>query len=597
VTEIWTVPGFTQVRELGEGDTGRVVQAVDDLTRTPVAIKYLDDRLRRDERFQSRFRAAARQLGRLEDPNLVQFYDYVESPQASAIIMELVEGTSLARLLNGGRQTGPLAALAVFSGSLMGLAALHDAGIAHGRYKPASVLVDGAGIGKLTDAAFSVDGAGGGSGGSGTQRARGTGDPGNPDYLSPERWDGGAPSVADDLYAATAVFFECLTGRPPFRARNLSGLAKAHRTEPIPLEAVPKPLRALISAGLAKTPGARPASAADFLAALDDTAVSAYGSAWEAQGRGRLTELARETAAAWSAQAAAPGSAPPPGPARPTASPRRRRLIAGVAVAAVLLVAIGYGVSRGIGSGGASPAQSASPLTTPTQPPMSAAAPKATPQPRTPAELADVITKAAAAQRSATFVHRRDACCGAATAARGVFSFTPSAPTAYDMTVWSAARRDPYAKRTRTVLVGDIAYVAAGSWHPTRAAAVPTAARADATRGYASIAAQTRWGTSVQDIQALLRSTRTLNRAGLTYSGSASLSTLARDGSVGPLYAPFAASPGGAQVAFRVRVDRDFLPRSLQVTVTPRAGGRARSQVFRTTYSGWGRKVSIRAPR
>jgi hypothetical protein len=163
------------------------------------------------------------------------------------------------------------------------------------------------------------------------------------------------------------------------------------------------------------------------------------------------------------------------------------------------------------------------------------------------------------------------------------------------MTVWSPVRGDPHARRIRTVLVGDTAYVALGGWRPVPA--VRRTGRADATHAYASMAAQARWAASVQNILALLRSAPTITRSGLVYTGTASLATLVRDGSVGQLYAQFAGAAGGARVVFNVRVGADLVPRSLQVTVTPRRGGRAGAQVFRTTYSGWGRRVSIKAPR
>ncbi|HEV7930993.1 MAG TPA: serine/threonine-protein kinase [Actinomadura sp.] len=570
--EIWTVPGFTRVRELGEGDSGRVVQAVDDLTQTPVAIKYLEERVRRDERFQSEFPEQARRLSRLEDPNLVQFYEFVESPDGAAVIMELVEGVSLARLLGAVGQIGPLPALALFSGALIGLATLHDAGIAHGACTPANLLIDAKGTGQLTDAAA----------GTAEDAGKRTGP-----YLAPEQWGGAAPSATGDLYAATAVFFHCLTGQAPFAARSLSALAKAHRTEPVPLEPVPEPLRGLVSAGLAKTPEDRPRSAAGFLATLDDAARSAYGPGWEAQGRHLLAELATKAAAT-------PLSAPSRPARRRTRTeggpPRRGRLIAATAAVITLVTAVAYGTTQILESRGSTTPtrQSTSPPPKPTPTTTPTTAGLGTAPPQTPVALAAAIDQAAAAKRGAAFVHR-----GEATAARGVFSFTPSAPAAYDMTVWSTARGDRFGRRTRAIVVGETVYVAEGGWHP--APAVKHTGRADATRVYASLAAQTRWSTSVHDILALVRSSRTVTRSGLTYSGTASLPLLARDRTVAPLYAAYAGSPG-ARVTFKVWLTRDYLPRSLQVVVTPRTGGRARAQVFRTTYSGWGREVAITAP-
>ncbi|MFE5731468.1 protein kinase [Streptomyces sp. NPDC056528] len=78
----WMVPGYTEARELGAGASGRVVLAVHDATGTPVAVKYLGERLRSDESFVRTFRSEARLLGALDTPYVVGFYEYVEAPQA-----------------------------------------------------------------------------------------------------------------------------------------------------------------------------------------------------------------------------------------------------------------------------------------------------------------------------------------------------------------------------------------------------------------------------------------------------------------------------------------------------------------------------------
>jgi hypothetical protein len=249
---------------------------MDEATRTQVAIRYLSDRFRSDAPFINRLRIEAEALARLEDDNLVDFYAYVEEPGGAAIVTELVDGVSLRRVLATQGPTGPLAALTVFGGSLLALAAAHGAGLVHRAYKPENVLIRRDGLAKVSDLGLLVE-TGGAIDAAG--------------YLAPELWGGSLPSVGSDLYAATAVFFECLTGRPPYAARKPMDLARAHQSTPIPVEAVPGPLQALIARGLAKSPADRPGSAADLLAELDDAAIAAYGSSWESQGRDRLAEM------------------------------------------------------------------------------------------------------------------------------------------------------------------------------------------------------------------------------------------------------------------------------------------------------------------
>ncbi|HEX6469823.1 MAG TPA: serine/threonine-protein kinase [Streptosporangiaceae bacterium] len=276
----WTVPGYTPMRELGVGNGGRVVLAIHDASGVPVAIKYLSDRLFGDKTFLSRFRNEARILAGIRDPHLVRFYEYVESSSAAAIIMELVDGVNLRELLRREGATGPEAALAVLKGSLLGLAAAHAAGVVHRDYKPANVLIDGKGESKLADFGIALP-------------AGHDGNPsGTPAYMAPEQWAGRPATPATDVYAATAVFYECVTGRPPYERETPALLAQAHLNAPIPIKQVPEPLWVMFSHGLAKDPLDRPATAALFLDEVEDAARAAYGPRWESHGRARLAELA-----------------------------------------------------------------------------------------------------------------------------------------------------------------------------------------------------------------------------------------------------------------------------------------------------------------
>ncbi|SPL92013.1 serine/threonine protein kinase [[Actinomadura] parvosata subsp. kistnae] len=94
------------------------------------------------------------------------------------------------------------------------------------------------------------------------------------------------------MYAATVVFFECLTGMRPFRAPNMAALARQHQSAPPPVEEVPAPLQGLVERGLAKDPAERPPSAEAFLTELEAVATEAYGPDWEERGRRRLAALA-----------------------------------------------------------------------------------------------------------------------------------------------------------------------------------------------------------------------------------------------------------------------------------------------------------------
>ncbi|MEW2630771.1 serine/threonine-protein kinase [Streptomyces sp. NPDC048389] len=276
----WSVPGYTESRELGSGGCGRVVLAVHDATGVPVAVKYLSERLRADTGFVREFRAEAQLLGGLDSPYVVRLYEYVEAPQGAAIVMELVDGVALRALLLREGATAPEAALVVLKGSLLGLAAAHGAGVVHRDYKPENVLVAADGSSKLVDFGIAA--------------GRGTtpGVAGTPAYMAPEQWHGEPATPAADVYAATATFYECLTGRKPFRGENVAELALQHIGAPVPEDDTPEPVRPLIRRGLAKSPERRPANAAAFVAELEEIAGAAYGPDWEERGQRKLAALA-----------------------------------------------------------------------------------------------------------------------------------------------------------------------------------------------------------------------------------------------------------------------------------------------------------------
>ncbi|MEO3813075.1 serine/threonine-protein kinase [Sphaerisporangium sp. B11E5] len=276
----WRVPGYTEVRELGVGGSGRVVLARYDVDDTPVAIKYLSDELRADPGFVVRFRHEARLLELVDNPHCARFYEYVESDGGAAIVMELVDGVSLRAMLRSEGPTGGEAALTLLKGSLLGLAAAHAGGVVHRDFKPENIMIEASGQSKLLDFGIAVR-PGDGVSGAGT-----------PPYMAPEQWAGAPAAPSTDVYAATIVFFECLTGTRPFQSRNVAALARQHQSMPPPVEQVPAPLRGLVERGLAKHPANRPPTADAFLVELEAVAAEAYGPDWEERGRRRLAGLA-----------------------------------------------------------------------------------------------------------------------------------------------------------------------------------------------------------------------------------------------------------------------------------------------------------------
>jgi serine/threonine-protein kinase len=276
----WAVPGYTEERVLGQGLSGRVVAAVSEATGQRVAIKYFDSYLATNEDFLWEYRSLAERLVDLNAPHLVKLLDYFEQPgQGAAVVMELVDGLSLREMIARRGPLSPVAALVVLKDSLFALAAAHGRRVAHCDVKPDNVLINAQGWCSLTDFGIAVK--------TDLQMPAA----GTPAYMAPELWNG-APNVpATDMYSATAVFCESLTGQPPFSG-DLGELRQQHESAPVPLDRYDPPLQDLIEWGLAKDPQDRPRSARAFVGEVDARAAAVYGPYWEDEGRRELADRA-----------------------------------------------------------------------------------------------------------------------------------------------------------------------------------------------------------------------------------------------------------------------------------------------------------------
>jgi chitodextrinase len=267
---VWTVEGFEPLAELGRGSTGVVLQARDTVTGTVVAVRRLALDLCDSPAFLVRYRGEIAMLGLVEHPQLAGVYQLLENGGGVALITEFVDGVSLRALLD---QAGPLdteAALYVAKGVLLGLREVHARGIVHRALRPENVLIDSTGTVKVVDVGLNPP-----------SRNR---VPANPTYAAPELWSGAEPTPASDVYAATAVLFECLGGHPP---RSMGGAyaGGSAQTADAAIAAlnptlVPDPLRGFLRLGLAPDPSSRPADAAAALAQSDVAAFASFGSRW-----------------------------------------------------------------------------------------------------------------------------------------------------------------------------------------------------------------------------------------------------------------------------------------------------------------------------
>ena len=295
------------------GGMGEVWRAVDLVLGRPVAVKLLRPEYLHDEVTLLRFRAEARHAGLLNHPGIAQVYDYQDASleRPAYLVMELVDGPSLAGLLAGGR-LDPRRTAGLLAQAAAALHAAHTAGVLHRDIKPGNLLLGGDGRVKVTDFGIAQS--------SRTGHLTRTGALiGTTGYLAPERVSGRPATVASDLYALGIVGYECLTGQPPFQGEPLQ-VALAHRDQDLPAlppSCLGQPggpeLAALIADLTAKDPADRPASAA--LVA----------------GRAGRIRDGRAPAPVTAPSSTGPGPVPPAGP--------RRRRVAPAAMAAGFLTA------------------------------------------------------------------------------------------------------------------------------------------------------------------------------------------------------------------------------------------------------------------
>jgi hypothetical protein len=296
--------GKYQVRAtLGAGAYGTVYLGWQDDLDRPVAIKELGAAMVADPAFLEAFRGEARIMARLDHPNCVKIFDFLELGGRAFLVSEYIDGASLRAVVQGSGQLTPQQSLGVLKGSLMGLGHAHHLGLVHRDIKPENILADREGTSKLADFGQSYFGAGPGAAGGLT---------GSPPYMSPEQAQGGVCDARSDLYSAGAILFEFLTGRPPFIADNPMAIMRAHVSEAPPdprkiNKKLPKEATPMMSRALAKDPAARFQSADEMLAALENTARSGYGKNWEQSAA--IKGLVAATAAGAAVAAGAAGAA------------------------------------------------------------------------------------------------------------------------------------------------------------------------------------------------------------------------------------------------------------------------------------------------
>jgi tRNA A-37 threonylcarbamoyl transferase component Bud32 len=323
---------YTGPQPIGRGGMGEIYRATDTALGRVVAVKVLAGRYSLDEAVRERFTREALAAARLSgDSNIVTIFDVGEHGGRPFIVMEYLSGGSLEQRLRADGAEPPSRALAWLEQAASALDAAHRAGVVHRDVKPANLLLD------RNDGVHVADFGIASAAGLGSLTQTGT-VLGTASYLSPEQAKGERTTPASDRYSLAVVAFELLTGHRPFEADSIAAEAAQHVTAEIPSVCdvnpdAPCELDPVFAKALAKSPGDRYGSCAEFVASLRHALEDAAGAT-------RITAPPRATGAP---------------PAR--YEPRRRRGWLLPLLGLLALLATGGGIAATtLGGGGDKPA-------------------------------------------------------------------------------------------------------------------------------------------------------------------------------------------------------------------------------------------------
>ncbi|MDP9018517.1 MAG: Stk1 family PASTA domain-containing Ser/Thr kinase [Candidatus Eremiobacteraeota bacterium] len=256
--------------KLGEGGMATVYCGTDTLLRRRVAIKVLRSQYAADDEFVRRFYQEAESAARLSHPNIVNTYDVGRESDAYYIVMELVDGPTLAELISSDGKIPEPVAIDYATQICNGLAYAHRSGLLHRDIKPANILITKDDVVKLSD--FGIARAV-------SQQTMAMTKPGlvmgSVFYLSPEQAQGHELHESSDLYSLGVVIYQMLTGKLPYSGDSPVTVALKHISDPVPTLStdalgVSPALAAIVNRLLQKSPDHRFQSASDVASALRD---------------------------------------------------------------------------------------------------------------------------------------------------------------------------------------------------------------------------------------------------------------------------------------------------------------------------------------
>ena len=250
---------FHLLRPLGSGAMSEVYLARETQLGREVAVKVILDSVARKPGLVQRFEREARAAERLDHPNVARVFYFGQTPEGAPFYaMELVDGWSLADVVEARVRMRVDQMLALLAQTCAGLQAAQDAGIVHRDIKPANLMIGTDGVLKVVDFGLAKLSDDKPHPRSGTML-------GTPYYMAPEVVRGEGGDWRADIYSLGVTFFHALVGYPPYEADTPYGVMMKHINQPVPDIAkanprLPAGLANLITSMLAKSPEDRPQS-------------------------------------------------------------------------------------------------------------------------------------------------------------------------------------------------------------------------------------------------------------------------------------------------------------------------------------------------
>src|SRR6266404_2669375 len=271
-----SIAHYRIIKKLGAGGMGEVYLALDTKLDRKVAIKVLQPDSLAEEHLKKRLLKEAQAAARLDHPNICAVYDVNEADSLTFIVMQYIEGETLAEKME--RQPLELTtALAIAEQAAEALAEAHTHGVVHRDLKPQNMMITPRGQLKILDFGLSKQMRSSDSVDFEAPTATLLSTPGQVvgtvPYMSPEQLQGEPLDARSDIFSLGVTFYEMLAGKHPFQDKSAAvTLSRIMLSDPIPTEQfhaqVSPELQALLNKMLCKDKAARYQSAQDFLTDL-----------------------------------------------------------------------------------------------------------------------------------------------------------------------------------------------------------------------------------------------------------------------------------------------------------------------------------------